>query len=99
MNPAVFAAFVISLGLFQYRIDPVRGAESAQRLSVAQTVHAVQDGKTNVQEQRRDFEKRFNLLVTAMAEFQKEYNASSGEVWPKKKAEALKKAIDELRIH
>lgn len=91
-------AFLVSLGLFQYRIDPVRGAEVAQRVSLARTTQEARTAKSISTEQRRDFEKRFNRLITAIDEFQKEYNASGGEVWPRKKADALKKAIDELQI-
>ena len=75
-------AFLVSLGLFQYRIDAVRGAEATQRVSLAQTTQTVRTSKTKTEEQRREFEKKFNRLITAIDEFQKEYNASGGEVWP-----------------
>ena len=49
-------------------------------------------------EERRRFEQKFNRLVDALDEFQREYNASRGLVWPKKKADALKKALRDLRL-
>ena len=48
--------------------------------------------------ERRRFEKTFNRLVSALDDFQREYTASAGHVWPKKRADALKKAIKDLQL-
>lgn len=46
---------------------------------------------------RREFERKFNDLVLAVQHFSEDYNNSAGNVWPKKKADALQKAIRALQ--
>ncbi len=45
----------------------------------------------------RRFEDRFNNLVKAVEEFSQAYNGSKGQVWPAGKAEALRKAMEQLQ--
>lgn len=45
----------------------------------------------------RRFEERFNKLVKAVEEFSQAYNGSKGQVWPAGKAEALRKAMEQLQ--
>ncbi len=61
------------------------GAEAIQREE--QALHAAE---------RQEFIERFNRLAQAMQAFQEEFSKSDGTVWPKKKAEALGKAIRQL---
>ena len=88
---------LVSLGLFQYRIDPVKGAEITQASLKAQPRAPAGEEARSAAERRR-FEKNFNRLVAAMDDFQREYTASGGHVWPQKKADALKKAIKDLQL-
>jgi hypothetical protein len=46
--------------------------------------------------QRREFEERFSELSEAIAIFSKEYSEGKGEVWPKKRAEEVARAIKRL---
>lgn len=43
------------------------------------------------------FEERFNKLVKAVEEFSQAYNDNKGQVWPAGKAEALRKAMEQLQ--
>jgi hypothetical protein len=43
------------------------------------------------------FQERFNNLVKAIEAFSAEYNRSEGQVWPHAKAEALRRAMEELQ--
>lgn len=43
------------------------------------------------------FEERFNKLVKAVEEFSQAYNENKGQVWPAGKAEALRKAMEQLQ--
>jgi hypothetical protein len=95
---SVLPALVVSLGLFQYGVDPVRGAEIAQAIVNAEPRERAREAATRSEAERRRFEDNFNRLVAAIDEFQREYNASGGHVWPKKKADALKKAIKDLQL-
>lgn len=90
--------WLVSLGLFQYRIDPVRGAEIAQATVKAQARARTDEGASRSEAERRRFEVNFNRLVSALDDFQREYTASGGHVWPKKRADALKKAIKDLQL-
>ena len=47
-------------------------------------------------QERRRFEEKFNRLIDALRDFTDDYNRSTGNVWPAKKAEAVSKAFREL---
>jgi tetratricopeptide (TPR) repeat protein len=79
----MFAAWVFSVGLLQYRIDPIRGAEISQAVLKAQGPTEARQGATGNREERRRFEERSNRLATARDDFQQEHNASAALVWPK----------------
>src|SRR4051812_38284123 len=76
--------------------DPVHGTEFVQAALVNQAVVEQQHQKESVLKQRADFQKRFNDLVNAVASFAADYNHGNGEVWPAKKAEALRNAMKAL---
>ena len=88
----------MALGLFQTQADSVRRVEIAQAAVNAQAAAVEQASAARSEDERRHFEEKFNRLVSAMDAFQREYNASRGKVWPKKEADALKKAIQDLRL-
>jgi hypothetical protein len=89
--------FAATLFLCQIFSDPVRGTAMAQTALKQQTTaqeRVVQDRQAQA---RREFERQFNKLVTALSEFTAEYNRGRGDVWPAKQADALKKAIRDLQ--
>jgi hypothetical protein len=90
---------VVALGLFQFRADPVRGAEMAQRVLKESAAQSQHDAAAKVEDERRRFAEALDRLSVALDDFRKEYEAGGGQVWPAKKAELLKKAIRELRLH
>jgi hypothetical protein len=95
----MLAALVLSTGLFQLSVqDPVRGNDMALLVLSAQAAAQAQPPQQSGKQERQRFEEKFNRLIDALADFQKEYNAGHGSVWPAKKAEALKKAIKELPL-
>lgn len=95
---AVIAAGLIALGLFQTQVDSVRRIEIEQAAVMAEAAAAGQAPALGNEEERRRFEEKFNRLVSAMDAFQRQYNASGGKIWPKKEADALKKAIQALHL-
>ncbi|HLK51131.1 MAG TPA: hypothetical protein VKT49_23475 [Bryobacteraceae bacterium] len=94
----MLAAWWIVLGLFHAQVDPVRRAEMVEAIAAAQAAVQQHAATPQSQEERRRFEEKFNRLVSAMEDFQREYNASRGQVWPQREAEALKKAIKDLPL-
>ncbi len=94
----MLAACWMVLGLFQTQVDPVKRAEILEAVPAAQASAQEHARTAQSQEERRRFEEKFNRLVTALAEFQREYSASDGQVWPRKQADALKKAIKDLPL-
>ena len=96
----MLAALVLTAGLFQFSAqDPVRGNDMALLVMSAQAAAQAQPPQEAAsREEKRRFEEKFNRLIDALMDFQKEYNASKGLVWPVKKAEALKKAIRDLPL-
>lgn len=94
----MLAGWWIALGLLQTQVDPVKRVELAQAVVTAQASAQAQANNAQTAEERHQFEEKFNHLVSAMDAFQREYNASGGHVWPKKEANALKKAIKDLQL-
>ena len=86
---AVFAALFVSLGLFQSQIDSVRRIEIAQAVMLAESTAQARAATAKTDDGRRRFEERLNRLAAALEGFKREYDASGGHLWPKKKADAL----------
>jgi hypothetical protein len=83
------------LNLMLAGMDPVRGTEFEQILMKNQAI--VEHAKTDaVLRRNAQFHQRFNDLVDAVAGFAAEYNQNHGQVWPAKKAEALRRAMRAL---
>jgi hypothetical protein len=69
--------------------------EAAMRLKAG--AEAIQRQEQALQTaERQEFIERFNRLAQAMQAFQQEFSKSDGTVWPKKKAEALSKAMRQM---
>jgi len=94
----MLAACWIAFGLFQTQIDSVRRIEIAQAAVAAQASATERANSARTDEERRRFEEQLNRLAVALTDFQREYSASGGQVWPKKQAETLKKAIQALHL-
>ena len=94
----MLAASLMALGLFQLQADSVRRIEMAQAAIQAQASATEQQRAARTEDERRRFEQELDRLAAALNNFQREYNASGGQVWPKKEAEALKKAIQALHL-
>src|SRR5215471_7403612 len=45
---------------------------------------------------RLEFERKFNVLIQALARFSDVYRKGQGSVWPRKEAEAVQKAYRDL---
>lgn len=94
----MLAACWMAVGLLQTQADSARRIEIAQAVIEARASAATEQAKAVTDDERRRFEDKFNRLVSAMDNFQREYNASGGKVWPKKEADALKKAIQAFHL-
>jgi hypothetical protein len=70
----------------------------AQAVVEAQAVAAEQEKAARTEDEHRRFELQLSRLASALQDFQREYAASGGQVWPKKEADALKKAIQALHL-
>jgi hypothetical protein len=88
----------MALGSFQIQADSVRRVEITQAAVMAQASVTERAKTLRTEDERRRFVEKFNRLVSAMDAFQREYNASGGKVWPRKEADALKKAIQTLHL-
>ena len=88
----------MALGLFQTQVDSVRRVEIAQTVVTVQVSQQARIKAAKTAEERRRFERDFNRLVSALDDFQREYNASGGQIWPKKQADALKRALKSFQV-
>ena len=89
--------FVVSALLFQYQADPVRANEIAQAVYHAQASAQKTQRERQLSSETQDFEVRFNALTRALDDFMKVYNDGRGQVWPRKEAAALEKAMAEVQ--
>ncbi len=82
--------------LFQQQFDRIRAAEFAEKALLSEIrSHEEAVGKRALAE-KRQFAEKYEALGRAMDKFTLAYNAGRGNVWPKKEAEALAKAIQEF---
>lgn len=82
--------------LFQYQVDPVRAAELAEKALKAEIQAHSEATSLKVRAERKQFEEKYEALGRAMDAFTAAYNAGRGNIWPRKEAEVLAKAIREL---
>jgi hypothetical protein len=82
--------------LFQYQTDPVRASELAQKALRSETRAQQESANKRALAERRRFQEKYDAVSRAMEEFALAYNAGRGDVWPKKEAAALAKAIREF---
>jgi len=93
----MLADVFLLLLLAQYQVDPIRQTEAFQLLSTAQDDAGRRAEQQREAARRMEFEQRLNDLTIALREFTDEYNRNQGQVWPVKKAEAVKKAMQKLQ--
>ncbi len=86
------------MALFQSHADSARRMEVTEAVLMAQSAEFDRADAERSAEERRRFEERLNRLATALKDFQREYDASGGKLWPKKEADALKKAMQDLHL-
>ena len=78
------------------QIDAANPFDATARMAAASArANEIQHRNASDQE-RRDFEEKFNKLLDALQGFSQEYNKSRGSVWPAKKVEAVNRALREL---
>ena len=88
---------LIPIFLAQYQIDPVRPFEEMKLGRKLETHAAEQAGNKVPVSNRKEFEKRMNAMIQALADFTEAYNKSMGKVWPAREAKVLKKAMLDLQ--
>jgi hypothetical protein len=82
--------------LFQQQFDRLRAAEFAEKALLSEIrAHEQLANKLTLLEKRR-FAEKYAALGRAMDKFTLAYNAGRGNIWPRKEAEALAKAIREF---
>ena len=79
-----------------FQSDPVRSLEALTMANAANARAEELHRKDASDQERRQFEEKFNKLIDALQGFTQEYNRSNGSVWPAKKVEAVNKALREL---
>jgi hypothetical protein len=77
--------------------DPVKGAEMLELSLKGQAQQHEGQRQDRVRRDHKDFEKKFNALVAAIENFGRRYNEARGQVWPKREADALRKAMEDVR--
>ena len=92
----MFSVLIELCVLISMQSDPVRAHEMWQAQAKSQTAFIAAAQSSALAERKKEFEARFNRLTEAVAEFSREYNRNKGMAWPKEKADALKKAMQDL---
>jgi hypothetical protein len=87
----------IAFQFFPMPYDPVRANAFQERALVETAKQHERDIKARRELPKLQFEQKFNQLVDAVAKFSKQYNQGKGQVWPKREAEKLGKAMRELQ--
>lgn len=82
--------------LFQQQLDRIRAAEFAEKALLSEIRAHEQSTNKLVLSGKRRFAEKYEAMGRAMDKFTLAYNAGRGNIWPKKEAEALAKAIREL---
>ena len=82
--------------LFQYQMDPVQASELSERALRGETRAQQESANQRVLAEKKRFQEKYDAVCRAMEEFALAYNGGRGEVWPKKEAAALAKAIRDL---
>ena len=88
--------FTPLLWVLFFQGDPIRPFDAHTMVNAAQSRAIDEQRRKSIAEGQRGFEEKFNKLIDALQEFTREYNGSQGQVWPAKKAEALKTALREV---
>lgn len=87
----------LAMFLQQRIVDPVYATEAAEMMLKARVATEQESIRQRKEDERRRFEAKFNAVVSAVEAFGKKYNRGRGKVWPRREAEALRKAIGELQ--
>ena len=95
MDRSVFC--LIPIFLAQYQIDPIRPFEEMKLQRKLETHATEQAGNKVPVANRKEFEKRMNAMIQALADFTEAYNKGMGKVWPAREAKVLKKAMLDLQ--
>lgn len=91
----VLAFFI--LYLCQMPVDPVRSGDVARLLREAHLASADQAKAEYARRKNQEFKQRFTELAKTVREFAEAYNETQGQVWPRKQADALQKAMEALQ--
>jgi hypothetical protein len=91
----MLTAFLL-IWLAQYPVDPIRTMDAFKLTSKAQDDAIRRAEQERATARKLEFERRLSDLTTALDDFKNEYGRNQGQVWPAKKAEALRKAIQKL---
>ncbi|MBN9661646.1 MAG: hypothetical protein J0H49_25850 [Acidobacteria bacterium] len=82
--------------LFQQQFDRLRAAEFAEKALLSEIRAHEESLNKRALAEKRQFAEKYEALGRAMDSFTLAYNAGRGNIWPKKEAEALAKAIREF---
>ena len=77
--------------------DTVRMAEAREQAQLDLVRQHDRELKIRQETERREFERRFNDFVKAVGNFVDGYNRGKGNVWPKREADKLEKAMQNLQ--
>ena len=86
-----------ALLFFQFGLDPIRHHELRERALRSQIQTAERERAIQERNQRAIVEAKFNKLAAAVESFAKEYNKTKGQAWPKKQADDLRVAMEDLQ--
>jgi hypothetical protein len=77
--------------------DRIRAAEIRQRALFGSIGQRGREMRSRQEEQQRQFAAMFNQLVEALNNFANRYNEGRGNVWPKREADKLGKAMRQIQ--
>ena len=94
---ALLIAQKIDSGIVLHPGDTVRMAEAGQQAQLDLAREHDRELKIRQEIERRVFEGKFNDLIKAVSRFVDQYNEGKGNIWPKREADKLEKAMRSLQ--
>ena len=86
----------IDSGIVLHPGDSVRMAEAQEQVQLDLIRQQQRELKIRQENEKREFEGRFNDLIKAVSSFVDQYNGGKGNVWPKREADKLARAMRSL---
>lgn len=95
--PMLRHTLFVFLMQYQVLVEPMRPEQIADLALKSRIQEHEETARRRAAAQRRLFEQRFNALAKAVETFGDRYNEGNGQIWPKREADQLRKALAEFQ--